>query len=123
MVDEYGELLGLVNVEDILEEIVGEFHGQSSSHSAMFVEQPDGSILVEGVCPLRELNRKLGLQLPLDGPKTVNGLVLEHLEDIPEAGMTFKVVGYRFEIVQTQDRMVKSVRIHRDRAPADLHAA
>ena len=73
--------------------------------------QPDGSVLVEGTCPLRELNRKLNLEFDLSGPKTINGLVLEHLEDIPEPGTSLKVAGYPLEIVQTQDRMVKMVRI------------
>ena len=123
VVDEYGELQGLVHVEDILEEIVGEFHGQSTSHTALFRVQEDRSVLAEGSCPLRDLNRKLGMRFPVDGPKTVNGLVLEHLEDIPEAGTTVKIAGYRLEIVQTQDRMVKFVRIYPDQLPLNLHAA
>jgi Mg2+/Co2+ transporter CorB len=123
VVDEYGELQGLVHVEDILEEIVGEFHGQSTSHVQLFRVQADNTVLAEGSCPLRELNRKLGMRFPVDGPKTLNGLVLEHLEDIPEAGTTVRIAGYRLEIVQTQDRMVKSVRIYPDQLPLDLSAA
>ena len=111
VVDEYGELQGLVTLEDILEEIVGEFTSHSPAHSAQLRMQPDGSVLVEGTCPLRELNRKLNLEFDLSGPKTINGLVLEHLEDIPEPGTSLKVAGYPLEIVQTQDRMVKMVRI------------
>lgn len=111
VVDEYGELKGLVTLEDILEEIVGEFTTQSPSRYSAFRRQEDGSWLVDGSLTLRELNRKLGLGFPLDGPKTLNGLVLEHFEDIPEPGTSFKIAGHALEILQTQDRIVKSVRI------------
>ena len=111
VVDEYGELLGLVTLENILEEIVGEFTTQSPSQSGKFLRQDDGSILLEGGSSLRELNRKLGFRLPLDGAKTLNGLILEHLEDMPEAGVSLKIAGYPIEIIQTQDRIVKVARI------------
>ena len=111
VVDEYGELLGLVTLENILEEIVGEFTTQSPSQTGKFLRQDDGSILLEGSSSLRELNRKLGLHLPLEGAKTLNGLILEHLEDIPEAGTSLKIAGYPIEIIQTQDRIVKVARV------------
>lgn len=111
VVDEYGELLGLVTLENILEEIVGEFTTQSPAQTGKFLRQADGSLLLEGGSSLRELNRKLGLHLPLDSAKTLNGLILEHLEDIPEAGTSLKIAGYPIEIIQTQDRIVKVVRI------------
>jgi len=111
VVDEYGELLGLVTLENILEEIVGEFTTQSPAQTGKFMRQEDGSILLEGGNSLRELNRKLGLHLPLDGAKTLNGLILEHLEDIPETGTSLKIAGYPIEIIQTQDRIVKVVRL------------
>lgn len=111
VVDEYGELRGLVTMEDILEEIVGDFTTQSPSRSGAFHLQPDGSWLVDGAVQLRNLNRKLGLHFSLDGPKTLNGLVLEYFEDIPEPGTSFKISGHTLEIVQTQERIVKSVRI------------
>ena len=111
VVDEYGELLGLVTLENILEEIVGEFTTQSPAQTGKFLRQKDGSILLEGGSSLRELNRKLGLHLPLDNAKTLNGLILEHLEDIPETGTSLKIAGYPIEIIQTQDRIVKVARL------------
>ena len=111
VVDEYGELLGLVTLENILEEIVGEFTTQSPSQTGKFLRHEDGSFLLEGGSSLRELNRKLGLHLPLDGAKTLNGLILEHLEDMPEAGVSLKIAGYPVEIIQTQDRIVKVARV------------
>jgi len=111
IVDEYGELLGLVTLENILEEIVGDFTTQSPSQTGKFYPQLDGSLFIEGSTLLRDLNRKMGLHLPLDGAKTLNGLILEHLQDIPEAGTSLKISGYPIEIIQTQDRVVKIARI------------
>ena len=111
VVDEYGELLGLVTLENILEEIVGEFTTHSPAQTGKFLRQDDGSFLLEGSSSLRELNRKLGLHLPLDSAKTLNGLILEHLEDIPETGTSLKIAGYPIEVIQTQDRIVKVARL------------
>ncbi|TAJ76728.1 MAG: HlyC/CorC family transporter [Gallionellaceae bacterium] len=111
IVDEYGELLGLVTLENILEEIVGDFTTQSPAQTGKFFRQEDGSLFIEGSTLLRDLNRKMGLHFPLDGAKTLNGLILEHLEDIPEAGTSLKISGYPIEILQTQDRVVKVARI------------
>jgi len=112
IVDEYGELLGLVTLENILEEIVGDFTTQSPVQTGKFLAQQDGSVLVEGSALLRDLNRKMGMKLPLGGAKTLNGLILEHLHDIPEAGTSLKLNGYPLEIIQTQDHGVKVVRIY-----------
>lgn len=111
VVDEYGELMGLVMLEDILEEIIGEFTTRSPLASGGFVRHADGSYVVEGGTLLRELNRKLALHFPLDGPRTINGLILEHLREIPEPNTSVKIAGCHIEILQTQDRLVRRVRI------------
>jgi Mg2+/Co2+ transporter CorB len=111
VVDEYGEFKGLITLEDILEEMIGDFTTQSPSRLGGFKKEADGSWLVDGSSTLRELNKKLQLEFPLDGPRTLNGLIIEHFEDIPESNTSFKVGKHVLEIVQTQDRIVKSVKI------------
>ncbi len=118
VVDEYGELQGLVTMEDLLEEMVGEFTTQAPAQTGWLRQMEDGSWLVEGSALVRHVNRKLGLDFPLDGPKTLNGLLLEYLEDIPEAGVSVKIGDIPIEIVQTQDRAVKVARIGALAAPA-----
>ena len=113
VVDEYGEIQGLVTLQDILEEIVGEFTSQSPMNTGLYRKQDDGSVMVEGSCPLRVLNRKLGYHFPLDGPKTINGLLLEQLEDIPEPGVAVMIADVAIEIMQVHDKMVKVVRLPR----------
>ena len=118
VVDEYGELQGLMTLEDIIEEIIGEFTTNSPAIASIRAWDKNGSALVEGTSPLRELNRKLGLALPIDGPKTLNGLIVEHFQDIPEAGVSLKIAGVPMEIVQTQDRVVRTVRLFKPKAEA-----
>jgi Mg2+/Co2+ transporter CorB len=111
VVDEYGELQGLVTIEDIVEEIIGEFTTQAPEGAESYRRQPDGSVIVSGMALLRTLNRRLGTKFPLDGPKTLNGLIIEQLGEIPEAGLSFRVEGQMVEILQTQDRAVKVVKL------------
>jgi Mg2+/Co2+ transporter CorB len=111
VVDEYGDLQGLVSIEDILEEIVGEFTTQAPGGADIFQRERDGSILVDGMAPLRTLNRKLGTTFPLEGPKTLNGLIVEHLGEIPAAGVSFRLAGQTVEVLQVQDRAIKVVRL------------
>ena len=118
VVDEYGELQGLMTLADIIEEIIGEFTTNAPSVATIRAWDKNDSALVEGASPLRELNRKLGLALPLDGPKTLNGLIIEHFQDIPEAGVSLKIAGVPIEIVQTQDRVVKTVRLFKPKPEA-----
>ncbi len=118
VVDEYGELQGLMTLEDIIEEIIGEFTTNSPAIASIRAWDKNGAALVEGTSPLRELNRKLGLALPLDGPKTLNGLIVEHFQDIPEAGVSLKIAGVPMEIMQTQDRVVRTVRLFKPKAEA-----
>ena len=111
VVDEYGELKGLVSIEDILEEIVGEFTTQGPGGSDVFRREPDGSVIVDGMAPLRMLNRKLGTEFPLEGPKTLNGLIVEYLGEIPDSGISFRLAGQGVEVLQVQDRAVKVVKL------------
>jgi Mg2+/Co2+ transporter CorB len=104
-------LLGLVSLEDILEEIVGEFTTQGPGGAETFRREADGSVVVDGMASLRILNRKLGTAFPLDGPKTLNGLIVEYLRDIPDAGVSFRIAGQGLEVLQVQDRAVKVVKL------------
>ena len=111
VVDEYGEFKGVVTLEDILEEVIGDFTTQSPTKIGSYHKEEDDSWLVDGSSTLRDLNKKLGFDFPLDGPKTLNGLIIEHFEDIPESNTSFRVGNHRLEILQTHDRIVKSVKI------------
>ncbi len=112
VVDEYGEVDGLVTLEDILEEIVGEFTSDPAAFTPDVVAQADGTYLVDGSANIRDLNRAMQWQLPTDGPKTLNGLILEHMEFIPEPGISLRLAGYPLEIVATKDNAVRRVRIN-----------
>jgi Mg2+/Co2+ transporter CorB len=113
VVDEYGELMGLVTLEDIIEEIIGKFTTTLPSAAPALAWDERGTATADGAMPVREVNRALGLNLPTDGPKTLNGLILEQLQDIPEADVSMKIAGVPLEIVHTQGRTVKTVRIFR----------
>lgn len=111
VVDEYGDLQGLVTLEDILEEVVGEFTTQPALPRLDFSARPDGSYVVPGGVTLRTINRVLGWTLPTDGPRTLSGLIVEHLEAIPEAGTSLKVGGHPVEVLQVADNAVRAARI------------
>ncbi len=112
VVDEYGDIQGLVTLEDILEEIIGDFTTSFlPDHSKEANLQQDGSVLIDGSANIRELNKELDWQFPTEGPKTLNGLILEYLEDIPEANIGLRLAGYPIEVLEMKDNMVKTVRV------------
>jgi len=111
VVDEYGEVMGLVTLEDILEEIVGKFTPALPSAGRSLSWDASGTALADGSMQIREVNRALGLGLPMDGPKTLNGLILEHLQDIPEADVSVRIAGVVIEITHAQGRSIKTVRL------------
>ena len=113
VVDEYGDILGLLTMEDIIEEFVGDFTTSLPGLGQELHWSDEGEAIVEGSRPLRDINRMLGLDFPLDGPKTLNGLILEHFQDIPESGISIKLADVAVEILKTQDRSVVTVRIFR----------
>jgi Mg2+/Co2+ transporter CorB len=112
VVDEYGDIQGLVTIEDILEEIVGEFTTDPATMMHKDVHrEADGSFVVNATTTVRALNRSMRWNLPTDGPKTLNGLIVEFLETIPEPGTTLKLKDYMLEVLQTGDNAIKTVRI------------
>tara|TARA_R110002050_G_scaffold57423_3_gene128902 strand:- start:58869 stop:60146 length:1278 start_codon:yes stop_codon:yes gene_type:complete len=111
VVDEYGDILGLITLEDIFREIVGEFTAGSLDEDKDIHPQEDGSYLINGSANIRDINRNNHWHLPTDGPKTINGLILEILETIPEPGVSLRIKDYVIEVVQTTDNTIKTVRI------------
>jgi Mg2+/Co2+ transporter CorB len=112
VVDEYGDIQGLVTLEDILEEIVGDFTTtQTPTPSDVVTLQPDGSYLVKGNASIRDVNKEMSWQLPTDGPKTLNGMIIEHLEDIPQNNISVRIAGYPIEIVDASENRIKIVRV------------
>ena len=112
VVDEYGDIQGLVTLEDILEEIVGDFTTSiTPAPSEEVHEQEDGSVIVEGGMNIRELNKEMSWQMPTDGPKTVNGLIVEYLEEIPEPNISIRLAGYPMEILEVSENMVTQVKV------------
>jgi Mg2+/Co2+ transporter CorB len=112
VVDEYGDIQGLLSLEDILEEIVGEFTTDPASMVREIHPQDDGTWLVDGGVSIRDLNKALGMGLPTDGPKTLNGLIFEHLENIPEPGTSLLLAGHPVEVMQVQENQVRIAKIY-----------
>lgn len=113
VVDEYGDIQGIVTLEDILEEIVGEFTTDPSNHDDdNVVKEDNNTFLVGGAANIREVNRTMNWALPTNGPKTLNGLIIEYLEIIPKSGANLKIEGYQIEIVETKENRVKTARIY-----------
>lgn len=110
VVDEYGDVIGVVTLEDILEEIVGDFSNQDTLRSPDIHPQEDGTQVIDGAAYIREVNKALDWHLPCDGPKTLNGLITEALESIPDSAVCLKIGPYRLEILQSSESRVKSVR-------------
>jgi len=111
VVDEYGEIQGLITIDDILEEIVGEFTTDNGDTSNDIYPQIDGSHFLEGAITIRELNRELELNWPTDGPKTLNGLILEKIETLPKTGMKISLHGHPIEIIEVADNRVKTAKL------------
>ena len=121
IVDEYGEVQGLVTLDDIIEEMIGNFTtSMPGTAREAFAWNAKGECLLEGGTPLRDINRKLGLSLPLDGPRTINGLLLEQLQDIPEAPIALKIGPCVIEVVQVQNQAIKVVKLLRPAASRRL---
>lgn len=115
VVDEYGDIQGLVTLEDILEEIVGDFTTTMTPiHSDGIQPQPDGSVLVDGSVSIRDMNKEMSWEFPTDGPKTLNGLIVEVLEDIPQEKISLRIAGYPIEIIELNDNMIKTIRVMPD---------
>ncbi len=115
VVDEYGSIQGLVTLEDILEEIVGQFTTDSPTRNLGIHQQEDGTYLVDGNTHIRDINRALGWTLPADGPKTLNGLILEHMEIIPQTGTSLMIDGYTIEILRVSNNAVQTARVQDSR--------
>ncbi|WP_133406198.1 HlyC/CorC family transporter [Parashewanella tropica] len=112
VVDEYGDIQGLVTVDDILEEIVGDFTtSMLPAPSEEIIPQQDGSYLIDAGINVRDLNKEMKWDMPIDGPKTLNGLILEYLEDIPTERTSLRLAGYPVEVIEVADNMIKTVRV------------
>jgi Mg2+/Co2+ transporter CorB len=112
VVDEYGDIQGLVTLEDILEDVVGDFTTTQTRAASEEVDvQSDGSVLVDGTANIREINKEMEWELPTEGPKTLSGLIVEYLEDIPQKPLGMRIAGYPIEIIEIKENMIKQVKV------------
>ncbi|TMP27336.1 magnesium/cobalt efflux protein [Pseudoalteromonas rubra] len=124
VVDEYGDIQGLVTLEDILEEVVGDFTTTKTPAPSDEVDiQNDGSVMVDGGANVRDLNKEMRWHLPTEGPKTLSGLIVEYLEDIPQTQLGLKIAGYPMEVVEIKENMIKVVKVYpnKKKKPAKSH--
>ncbi len=117
VVDEYGDVKGLVTLEDILEEIVGEFTTDLANTSQDIHPQPDGSFIIDGSATIRDINKALKWHLPKDGPKTFSGLIIERLEFIPDNALCLRLKDYQITVLQVKDNIVRAARVVREDKP------
>lgn len=113
VVDEYGDIQGLATLEDILEEIVGEFTTDAAANNKEIHPQENGSYIIDGSASVRDINKNLGWRLPTSGPKTLNGLIIEALESIPDGNVAFRLDNYYFETLQTKENIIRTARVSR----------
>ncbi|HSD53177.1 MAG TPA: HlyC/CorC family transporter [Burkholderiales bacterium] len=118
VVDEYGDVLGLLTLDDLLEEIVGEFTSDTTTLHRDVTREAGGTFVVNAAASVRALNRRMGWTLPTSGPRTLNGLIIEYLETIPEQGTSLRIADYAIDVLQTGENAVKTVRLRRLDVPA-----
>jgi Mg2+/Co2+ transporter CorB len=112
IVDEYGDIQGLVTLEDILEEIVGDFTTTMAPSASEEIDaQPDGSYIIDGTANVRDINKEMNWHFPTNGPKTLNGLILEYLEEIPEGNISLKIEGHPLEVLEVENNVIQRVRV------------
>ena len=111
VVDEYGEIEGLISVEDIFKEITGKFGGDKEELEREFIKLKDGSILTDGNSKIRDLNNYVNWEIPETSSKTINGLITEYLDQIPQANLCIEIDNYRFEILELDDNLISKIKI------------
>ena len=119
MVDEYGEIEGLATLDDILEEIVGDFTTNIFENEDEIIRQDDCSYLIDGAANIRDINKTTNWNLPVDGPKTLNGLALEHIESFPDAKVSFNIGTYRLEVLALTEKMIGKLKVWQITAPQE----
>ena len=119
VVDEYGEIQGLISIEDIFKEIVGKFGSEKEELEREFIKLKDGSILTDGNSKIRDLNKYIGWEMPEYNSKTINGLITEYLDEIPQANLCLEIDSYRFEILELDENLISKIKIKKaDKKPA-----